>query len=292
MKVGTQGKKLRQLLDADAPLVVPFAFDALSARLIERAGFGAVGVSGSGVAASLFAVPDIGLPSMAEVSRQVANIVDATDLPVIADADNGYGNHVNVWRTVREFERAGAAGLFMEDQQHPKRCGHYEGVKVVPAEEMEAKVRAAVAARRSPDFVIVARTDARQSLGFDEAVRRGKMYRAAGADVIFVEAPRSREELEGLPRLIDAPLMVNMVEGGKTPILDPATLGAMGYAVIIWPDSAIAAAARAMEQVLACLRADGTTERGAGALMTFDEMRAVLRHDAFTKLDQTHGTRA
>ncbi len=287
--MAASSKTLRQLIAARGPLVVPFAFDALSARLIERAGCSAVGVSGSGLAASLFAVPDIGLPSMAEVARQVANIADATDLPVIADADNGYGNHVNVWRTVREFEKAGAAGLFIEDQQHPKRCGHYEGVKVVPAEEMVSKVRAAVAARRSAEFVIVARTDARQSVGFDEAVRRGRLYREAGADVVFVEAPCTREELAALPKLIDAPLMVNMVEGGKTPILDPASLGAMGYSIVIWPDTALAAAARAMERALACLRTNGTSDGVAGDLMSFEEMRTLLRHEEYGKLDRRFG---
>jgi len=281
--------RLRELLARPDPLIVPFAHDALSARLIELAGFNAVGASGSGMTASLLAVPDIALSTMSEMVQQTGRIVQATGLPLIADADNGHGNHVNVWRTVRELESSGAAGLFMEDQRHPKRCGHYQGTTVVPIEEMVGKLRAALAARHNPDFVIIARTDARQSLGLDEAIRRGNRYAEAGADVIFVEAPQSVEELELIAREIDAPLMVNMVEGGRTPILPPAELSAMGYRIIIWPDTAIAAATRAMQRALVSLAQHGTSEAVADDLVPFDEMRKVLRHEEYLRIDQAYG---
>ncbi len=280
----TASQTLRNLLSAGSPVIMPFAHDALSARLIELAGFEAVGASGSGMTASLLAVPDIALTTMTEMVEQTARIVQATELPVLADADNGHGNHVNVWRTISGFERAGAAGVFMEDQKHPKRCGHYQGTEVVPAKEMVTKLKAALSARSDPDFVIIARTDARQSLGLEEAIDRANRYADTGADMIFVEAPQSVEELEFLPKKIQAPLMVNMVEGGRTPILPPEDLAAMGYRLIIWPDTAIAAATRGMQLALETLKKEGISD--PASLVLFDEMRKVLRHEEFIEIDR------
>lgn len=273
------------------PVVVPFAYDAVSARIIEECGFEAIGASGGNITASLLAVPDIGLTTMTEIVTQTKNLAAASALPVIADADNGYGNYANVQRTIREFEQAGVAGLFFEDQRSPKRCGHYEGTDVVPAEEMEAKIRAAVEARIDPDLVIVARTDARQKYGLDEAIARGNRYAAAGADVIFVEAPQSVEEMRQLPARIAVPLMVNMVEGGRTPLLPSDELGRMGFKIVIWPDTAMAAAAYAVRSALGELKREGTTARIMDRLSAFEEMRALLRFAEYRALDQRFGPR-
>lgn len=282
-------RMLRDLMQGEAPVVVPFAHDALSARMIERAGFKAVGASGSGMTASLLAVPDIGLTSMTEMVEQTARIVQAITLPVIADADDGHGNHVNAWRTAHAFERAGVAGLFIEDQHHPKRCGHYQGTRVVPVSTMVGKLHAVLDARCDPDLVVIARTDARQSLGLDEAIDRGNRYREAGADVVFVEAPLSQAELLRVAREVPGPLMVNMVEGGRTPLFSPAELGAMGFRIIIWPDTAIAAATLAMERVLATLARDGTSTAVSDALMPFARMREVLQHEFYGRIDARYG---
>jgi methylisocitrate lyase len=282
-------ERLRALIGAEAPVLMPFAYDALSARVIEEAGFAAVGASGGNITASLLAVPDIALTTMTEIVTQTKNIAAATNLPVIADADDGYGNHANVQRTVREFERAGVAGLFFEDQVNPKRCGHYEGVDVVPAEAMERKIRAAVEARANPQFLLVARTDARQRYGLEEAIARANRYAAAGADMIFVEAPLSRDELETLPKRVDAPLMVNMVEGGRTPLVPAEELGRMGYKIVIWPDTTLAAAAFAMSEALDVLKAEGTTASILDRLLHFQKMRNLLRFEDYRRLDQRFG---
>jgi carboxyvinyl-carboxyphosphonate phosphorylmutase len=287
----TTSSTLRRLIARSGPVVVPFAYDAVSARIIEECGFEAIGASGGNITASLLAVPDIGLTTMTEIVTQTKNIVAAIALPVIADADNGYGNHANVQRTIREFERAGVAGLFFEDQRSPKRCGHYEGTDVVPAEEMEAKIRAAVEARIDSDLVIVARTDSRQKYGIDEAIARGNRYAAAGADVIFVEAPQSAEEMRQLPARIAAPLMVNMVEGGRTPLLPSDELGRMGFKIVIWPDTAMAAAAHAVRAALGELKRKGTTAHIMDRLSAFEEMRALLRFAEYRALDQRFGPR-
>ncbi|MCC7272914.1 MAG: oxaloacetate decarboxylase [Alphaproteobacteria bacterium] len=287
----TRASILRRLLARDGPVVMPFAYDAVSARIIQECGFEAVGASGGNIAASLLAVPDIGLTTMTEIVTQTKNISSACELPVIADADNGYGNHANVQRTIREFEQAGVAGLFFEDQRSPKRCGHYEGTDVVPAEEMEAKIRAAVEARVDPDLVIVARTDARQKYGLEEAIARGSRYASAGADVIFVEAPQSVDELRQLPTRIPVPLMVNMVEGGRTPVLPSDELGRMGFRIVIWPDTAMAAAAHAVRAALGELKRTGTTAQIMDRLSAFEEMRSLLRFAEYRALDQRFGAR-
>ncbi|MBI4187962.1 MAG: isocitrate lyase/PEP mutase family protein, partial [Chloroflexi bacterium] len=236
--------KLRKLLKTPGIIVAPGAHNAFTAKIIEQTGgFPAVYMTGSGTAMSLLGEPDVGLLTMTEMVTQARNIANAVSLPVIADADTGYGNAINVVRTVREYERTGVAGIHIEDQVTPKKCGHFEGKQVISLAEMVGKIRAAVDAREDPDFVLIARTDARAVLGLDEAIGRAKAYVAAGADAIFVEAPQSLEELNIIARSIDAPLMVNMDEGTKTPLLTVRELEEMGYKIVIFPRSAPSAAA-------------------------------------------------
>lgn len=268
--------RFRQLLARPEPLVIPFAFDAFSARLVEAAGFEAVGITGSGLAQSLLGFPDVGWVTMTEVVTQVRNIVNAVGIPVYADADTGYGNALNLMRTIREFETAGVGGLFFEDQEAPKKCGHFEGKRVISCEEMILKIRAALEARQDPDLVIVARTDARAILGLEEAIERGRAYAQAGADAIFVEAPQSVDELRAIAVAIEAPLMVNIVEGGKTPLLSAAELGAMGYKLITFSNSLSRTAARAMQAVLREIGEKGTTEAFLDGMISFDERNEIL----------------
>ncbi len=267
---------------------MPLAYDAVSARIIELAGFEAAGTSGSNIAASLLGVPDIALTTLTEMTNQNRNIVNAVKIPIIADADNGFGKALNVRRAVQEYETAGLAGMFFEDQVHPKRCGHYPNTQVISSDEMISKVRAAVEGRRDPDFVLVARTDALSSLGFEEAVTRGNLYAEAGADVIFVEAMRSKEEILDLPKRIKAPLLINLVEGGKTPILDAKALQAAGYRVIFYPDMAMTAAVYAMQKAMTALRRDGTSANIQDQLIGFDPLQELLRFSEFERLQQRY----
>ena len=277
---------LRNLLAQPGPLVVPFAYDALSARLIEEAGFRAVGISGSAVAASLFALPDVGLLSREDVVAQARRIASAVDLPVIADADTGYGGPLQAARTVQEFHSAGVAGLFMEDQQDPKRCGHLAGTQVVSTDEMLGKLKAALGARRDPDFLIIARTDALATEGVEGAAARARAYLDAGADMAFVVAPRTREELEALPRLItNGPLMVVLTEGGRTPLLSVKELGDLGYKLIGYSGLAVGAAARAIQEGLAALKGQGTNADLLDRVMPLDERNRLLKLEAYQALE-------
>ncbi len=250
----TRARKLRELLAGDRIVMAPGAYDAWSARMVEAAGFPAVYVTGYGVSASVLGAPDIGLISFAEMVTAVRNVCAATSVPVIADADNGYGGALNVVRTVREYEAAGAAAIQLEDQVMPKRCGHMEGKQLIPRDEMAAKIRAAVYARRDSDTVIIARTDAIAVNGYDDAIDRAVAYREAGADVIFVEALRTREQIENAARLVGAPLMANMVEHGKTPLDTAENLYRMGFRIAIYPVVLLYSATRAMQDVLATLK--------------------------------------
>ena len=241
------------------PVLAPGCFDALGARLIEQAGFPAVYMTGFGTSAALIGRPDVGLLAMTEMVDNARRIVEAVDLPVIADADTGYGNPINVVRTVREYERAGVAALHIEDQVAPKKCGHMEGKQVVPADEMVEKVRAAVDARVSTDLLIIARTDARAVEGLDAAIDRAGRYREAGADILFVEAPQSVDEIRAVAAAFPAvPLLFNYAEGGKTPPIEHAFLAELGYAIVIFPIAALLAATRAMRDVLGRIRQDGS----------------------------------
>jgi 2-methylisocitrate lyase-like PEP mutase family enzyme len=266
------GGRLRRLLDAEDPVPAPGAYDVLSARLIESAGFPAVYMTGFGTAASALGRPDVGLLTMTEMVGRAHAIVQAVDVPVIADADTGYGNPINVIRTVQEYEAAGVAAIHIEDQLAPKKCGHMEGKVVIPPGEMAQKVRAAVAARTSPDFLIIARTDARAVEGLAAALERARRYRDAGADVLFVEAPQTEAEVEEVARALQGtPLLFNWAEGGRTPPIGRERLRALGYSLILFPISALLAATAGVRAVLETIRREGTPEAALGSLPGFAE---------------------
>jgi carboxyvinyl-carboxyphosphonate phosphorylmutase len=268
--------ELRRLLAGDRAVVAPGAYDALSARIIEDAGFPAVYMTGYGTSASLLGRPDVGLLGMSEMAGNARRIASAVSVPVIADADTGYGNPINVVRTVREYEQAGVAGLHIEDQVAPKRCGHMTGKAVIPAAEMEEKVRAAVAARTG-DLVVIARTDARAVEGIDAAIERAARYRDAGADVLFVEAPQSDEEIEQVATaLAGTPLLFNWAEGGRTPPVGLDRLEALGFRLVLFPISALLAAAKAVTGIMQAIRRDGTPAAVMDRLVPFDEFNDFI----------------
>jgi len=242
---------LRKLLEEEKTLLVPGSYDAFSAKILKQAGFKVIYMSGSGVTASLTGMPDVGLLTMTEMVNQARNIVNAVDLPLICDADHGYGNPINVIRTVKEYERAGVAGIHIEDQVAPKKCGHFEGKQIIHAEEMVKKIEAAIHAREDPAFLLIARTDARAVAGLDEAMVRARLYAQAGADMIFLEAPQSDSELKTITKeLSDVPLLVNMVEGGKTPVLPFEDLEKMGFKIVLYPTSSIRTVAKTLQEYL------------------------------------------
>jgi 2,3-dimethylmalate lyase len=250
---------LREMLSRPEPVLAPGAYDALSARLVEGAGFEAVYMTGFGTSASLLGRPDVGLLTFSEMVDNARRLVQAVKVPVIADADNGYGNPINVIRTVKEYEAAGVSAVHIEDQVIPKKCGHMEGKQVIDASEMVEKIRAAVEARHSEEFVIIARTDARAVEGMDGALDRARIYRDAGADVLFVEAPRSEEEVSAVAEAFpDVPLLFNWLEGGETPPIPLERLKELGFGLIIFPLSAMLAATRAIRETLAKIHADGS----------------------------------
>jgi 2-methylisocitrate lyase-like PEP mutase family enzyme len=282
-----KGPALRDRLARPEILIAPGAHDALAARIIERAGFEAVYFSGAGFAYTHLGTPDLGLITLSETVGRVAAIVEATGLPVIADGDTGYGNALNVGRTVREFERAGAAAIQLEDQTFPKRCGHLTGKTVISAAEMVGKIKAAVDARRE-GILVIGRTDARAVEGFEAALERALRYKEAGADILFVEAPESRAELERLARALPAPAMANMVEGGATPLLPARELEGMGYRLVIFPGAAVRASAAAMLRVMAVLREHGTTEPLRDAMLTFRELNDLLGLGEFQRREERY----
>jgi 2-methylisocitrate lyase-like PEP mutase family enzyme len=279
---------LKQLLKRNQLLVAPGCFDGLSARLVEEAGFEAAYLSGGAVARSM-GIPDIGLVTMSETIERAAQVVSAIKIPIIADADTGYGNAVNLVRTVREFERVGVAAIHIEDQITPKRCGHLDGKEVISLREMEMKLAAALKARTDPDFCIIARTDTRGVNGFDDAIDRARSFVRLGVDAIFVEAPQSEEELAEIPRRIaDVPLLVNVFKGGKTPMLPVERLQAMGYRIAIYPSETQRAAIYAMRRALATLKRDGTTESIDDTLTTFKERDRVVGLDDWQKIERAY----
>jgi 2,3-dimethylmalate lyase len=247
-------RTLRGLVAKRGGLVVPGAYDGVSARLVERAGFSAVYMTGFGTSASRLGLPDLGYAGLAEMADHARNLAAAVGIPLIADADTGYGNALGVRRTVQAYEAAGVAALHIEDQVAPKRCGHLSGHQIVPLGEFAGKVRAAVEARRDPDLMIIARTDAISAVGFDEALRRGEAAARAGADVLFVEAPRDEMQVERIARAFDVPLLYNYASGGRSPLLPFAQLRALGYAILILPIDTLLVATRAMADFLAGLR--------------------------------------
>jgi len=252
----TQAARFRELLCGDRMIVAPGAYDCITARMIARAGFDCVYMTGAGTAATL-GYPDFGLVTMSEMVENAGRIASAVELPVIADADTGYGNELNVSRTVREYEQRGVAGIHIEDQGFPKKCGHLDDKEIVPREDWLAKLRAAVAARRSVDFTIIARTDARAVAGFDEAVARGNAALAAGADMVFIEAPQTLEEVAAVPRLVRGPCLLNVVRHGKTPDVAFADAERMGYRLAIVPGLLLKSVVGICEQALADMKTQG-----------------------------------
>ena len=264
--------RLRELLNSGQTVVAPGAFDPLAARLVEEAGFAAVYMTGFGTSAALLGRPDVGLLTMTEMADSAGRIAACVDIPLIADADTGYGNPLNVIRTVGAYEAAGVAGLHIEDQVAPKKCGHMEGKLVIGADEMAQKVRAAVDARTDPDFVIIARTDARAVEGLDSALDRARRYRDAGADVLFIEALVSEAEIEAAAAAFpDVPLLFNWAEGGKTPPVSLDRLTELGYRIVIFPIGTLLAATAAMRRILQEIAAAGTPASLLGELPTFGE---------------------
>jgi 2,3-dimethylmalate lyase len=278
---------MRALLRSEAPLVVPGAYDALSAKLVEAAGFDCVYMTGYGTSASLLGLPDIGLVSQTEMVDNARRMSSAISVPLISDADTGFGNALNVTRTVREFERAGVAAIHLEDQLTPKRCGHMAGKEVVPVGEMVEKVHAAVAARSDPDFVLIARTDARAVEGLDRALERAAAYRQAGADVLFIEAPESESEVAAVAEAFpEVPLLFNWVERGRSPMLPLDRLAVMGFAMVIMPVATLFSATAAMERYLAEIRLSGTPLALLDHAMDFDRFAELMNLPAIRSFEK------
>jgi len=272
----TKTHHLRVLLNGPG-ILAPGAFDAVSAKVVETVGFEAVYMTGFGASASVLGLPDYGLMSLAEMVQRARTMAAAISIPLIADADTGYGNPLNVYRTVREYEAAGVSGLHLEDQVFPKKCGHMSGKQVIPAADFARKIEAAVKARTNPDFVIIARTDARAVLGLKEAIERGRFAREAGADVIFIEAPQSVTELRQVAaEFSGVPLLANMVEHGKTPLFTFQELQAMGYRLVLYPISNLLAATQAMLRTMRHLREHGSTAGVVDEMLTFNEFTNLI----------------
>ncbi|MFZ0741123.1 MAG: oxaloacetate decarboxylase [Nitrososphaeraceae archaeon] len=278
-------RSIRSLLnDKREFLTLPGVFDALSAKIAEKIGYPAIFQTGYGSAAALLGMPDFGLLHAGETIDNARRIIKAVSIPVIVDIDTGYGNPLNVQRIVRDLEEMGAGGVFLEDQVWPKRCGHMTGKDVIPGEEFVPKLRAAIDARRSKEFIIVARTDARATLGLLEAIRRGIEYYEIGADVIFVEAPRTLRELREIPSKIDAPLVANMIEQGVTPILSSHQLKKIGYKIAVFPLSGLYTSAFALRDVFTELMRTGSTKNSRRRMVTFDDFNRLVGLSGYMNL--------
>jgi 2-methylisocitrate lyase-like PEP mutase family enzyme len=269
-------RTLRSLIEQKNALVVPGAYDGVSARLVERAGFPAVYMTGYGTSASRLGLPDLGYAGLAEMADHARNLAAAVSIPLVADADTGYGNALGVRRTVQAYEAAGVAALHIEDQVAPKRCGHLSGHQIVPLGEFAGKIRAAVDARRDPDLLIIARTDAISAVGFDEALRRGEAAARAGADVLFIEAPRDEAQVEKVAKSFDTPLLYNYASGGRSPLLPMATLRALRYAIVILPVDTLMVATRAMADFLAEVRKRDDVLALADRYFSFAEFNLLI----------------
>ena len=280
----------KQLEDKKEIMVLPGVFDALSARIAEKVGFDAIFQTGYGSAATLLGMPDYGFLNAGETIDNARRIMRAVNIPVIVDVDTGYGNPLNVWRLVRDLQSLGAAGIFLEDQVWPKRCGHMIGKEVVSKDDYIMKLKAAVEARKDKDFIIVARTDARAPLGLDEAIQRGRAYHKAGADVIFIEAPRSIEELKRIAKEINAPLVANMIEEGLTPNLPSKDLLKMGYRIVVFPLSGLYAATFAIKQVFLELKNSGATQQARKMMVTFKDFNKFVDLHKYAALEKRYAS--
>ena len=288
MKHFERGKRLRTAVEERRALLAPGAANALTARIAEDLGYETVYVTGAGIANTGYGVPDIGLTTVTEVANTVAAISDCCDLPLIVDADTGFGNPLNMIRTVRLLERAGANALQIEDQQFPKRCGHFSGKSVIPSAEMCEKVRAAVDSRSTEDLLIIARTDAYAVEGLDAALDRAAAYIEAGADVTFVEAPTSEAQLREIVRRLPAPQVINLVIGGRTPLLSQAALKDLGFSIVLYANAALQASIVAIRDVLSGIRAEGGAETLLDRLATFEDRQSVVRKPYWDDLERRY----
>jgi 2-methylisocitrate lyase-like PEP mutase family enzyme len=282
------GKILRAKLEERRGLLVPGAANALAARVIEDLGFEAVYVTGAGVTNTLWGLPDLGFVSLTEIAQHTATIREAVQIPVLVDADTGFGNALNVRHTVRVLERAGADAIQLEDQTTPKKCGHFENKSVISTEEMAGKVKAAVDARTSSDLLIIARSDALAVEGFDAAIARAQRYIEAGADVTFVEAPRSAEEIRDIPKRLSVPQVVNVVVGGKTPVLGQEQFACMGYGLVLYANAALQGAIAGMLAALKQLKSEGRMDAANPALASFAERQRLVRKPLFDELEKKY----
>lgn len=281
-------QRLKQLVEARNGLIVPGAFNALSAKVIADLGFQAIYVTGAGVTNMWFGMPDQGFMGLHEIAEHTARIRDAVDVPLIVDADTGFGNALNVVHTVRTLERAGADCIQLEDQVAPKRCGHFSGKEVISTEEAVSKIKAAVDARRDPDFLIMARTDAAATHGFEAAVERAHKFAEAGADILFVEAVTQAEEVRALPRRLAKPQLMNMVIGGKTPIFNADQLGELGFGIVLYANAALQGAVMGMQKALTTLRDDKEVQESSGLVTPFAERQRLVGKPQWDALEQRY----
>ena len=276
------------MLKEKKPLIIPGVYDAISAKIAEKAGFNAMFQTGYGTSAALFGMPDYGFVSSAETVDNARRICRAVSVPVIVDADTGYGNALSVWKLVKELESAGASGIFLEDQRWPKRCGHMQGKEVISQEEYAEKLGAAIDARSSKNFIIVARTDARATEGLDAAIERSLYNKKLGADAIFVEAPKSIQEMKKIGKAIKSPLVANMIEGGATPLISASVLNKMGFKIILYPLSVLFANTFATINILKELKKTGTTKKLSSKLVSFDQFNDLVELRKFRKLEKRY----
>ena len=272
----SKAQSIRRALSERGQLIMPGVYDALSAKIAARAGFEVIFITGYSLSATLLGEPDFGLLTQTEVVSAAQRICSVVDTPVIVDADTGYGNAINVIRTVEDLIRADAGGMFLEDQIWPKRCGHMKGKQVIPLDEQLKKLKAAVEARRGGDFFIVARTDSRQALGLKEAITRGVAFKEAGADAVFIEAPESKDEMREIAKQVPGPLVANMLERGVTPLMGPKELKELGFELIVWPLAPLYSVAKSLTEVYTTLRRDGSTLAILERLMPFDEFNRIV----------------
>jgi len=282
-------KNLKSMLKSKKPLVIPGVYDALGAKIAQKVGFDAMFQTGYGTSATLFGMPDYGFIGATETVDNARRICRSVSVPVIVDSDTGYGNALSVWKLVKELESAGASGIFLEDQRWPKRCGHMQGKEVISQQEYTEKLSAAIDARESKNFIIVARTDARATEGLDEAIQRGQQNKKTGADAIFVEAPRSIDEMKRIGKEINAPLVANMIEGGATPLSSSETLSKMGFNIILYPLSVLYANTFATMNILKELKKSGNTLKYKEKVVNFDQFNDLVELSKFRKMEAKYG---